>query len=166
MTYPHLLTVIAPRHVARGDEITRAIEASGLKYARRSKHQAINAETQIYLADTMSEMGLFYSLCPIAVIGGSFVPIGGHNPIEAAQFDCAIIFGPHMFKTAGLAQEFLRAQAALQLNNGNEIAFAVDRLLTQPDERKKLAQTARLLADNKRVILDHIVAELSPFLQA
>jgi 3-deoxy-D-manno-octulosonic-acid transferase len=165
-TRPDLLTIIVPRHTARGDEIAHLIKASGLSYARRSKNDAIHKDTQIYLADTMSELGLFYRLCPITVIGGSFVPIGGHNPIEAAQFESAIIFGPHMFKTKGLVQEFLRAEAALQLQHANELAFAVDRLMTLPDERKKQAQTARLLADQKRHILDQIIDEMAPWLKS
>ena len=93
---PDMLTVIVPRHAIRGNEVAHILETQGLRVARRSKGDAITSETQIYLADTMGELGLFYRLSPIAVIGGSFVRVGGHNPIEAAQLGAAIIFGPFM----------------------------------------------------------------------
>jgi 3-deoxy-D-manno-octulosonic-acid transferase len=162
--HPRVLTVIVPRHVARGDEIARLLDGAGLRFARRSRGEALTADTAVYLADTMGELGLFYSLCPIAVVGGSFVRIGGHNPIEPAQLGGAIIFGPYMYKNSEIAREFLFAQAALQLQNDNEIAFAVDRLLTDAPEREKRAQAARLLADQKRHVLDQIVRELDVWL--
>ena len=162
--HPGLLTIIVPRHAVRGDEIAKLAADADLRVARRSHSEAITHQAQIYLADTMGELGLFYSLCPIAVIGGSFVQIGGHNPIEAAQLNAAIIVGPYMYKTLGILREFLNEQAVLQVQHANEIAFAVDRLLSQPHERDRLAQAARLLADSKRHILDLMINELEPWL--
>ncbi|MDR3423835.1 MAG: 3-deoxy-D-manno-octulosonic acid transferase [Alphaproteobacteria bacterium] len=155
-----LLTVIVPRHAVRGDEVARLLEESGLRFARRSKGEAILPDTEVYLADTMGELGLFYALCPVAVMGGSFVRTGGHNPIEAAQAGAAIVFGPYMYNFSEIAREFLLAQAAVQLQHANEIAFAVDRLLADPLERNRRAQAARLLAEEKRSILNRIVGEM------
>jgi len=163
--HPRLLTIIAPRHAARGEEIARLLQASGLRFARRSKGEDIDADTQIYLADTMGEMGLFYALCPIAVMGGSFVRVGGHNPIEPAQLGAAIIFGPYMYNFTEITREFLNAQAAVQVQHENEIAFSVDRLLTHAEERDRRIQSARLLADQKRYILDQIIVEMEPWLK-
>jgi len=163
--HPRLITVIAPRHAVRGDEVAQLLKASGLRFARRSKGEVISEDTQIYLADTMGEMGLLYALCPIAVLGGSFVPTGGHNPIEAAQLGSAIIFGPYMFNFSEIAREFILAQAAVPLHHDNEIAFAVDRLLANPQERDRHVQAARLLADQKRYILDQIIVEMEPYLR-
>ncbi len=94
--WPQLLTIIVPRHAVRGGVIAEKIAASKLPFVRRSKNEAIVPETQIYLADTMGELGLFYRLCPIVVMGASFASGGGHNLIEPAQLGAAIIFGPHM----------------------------------------------------------------------
>ena len=163
--HPRLLTVIAPRHAVRGDEIAQLIAAAGLHCARRSKGEAMGADTQIYLADTMGELGLFYALCPVAVLGGSFVRTGGHNPIEAAQYGAAIIFGPHIYNFSEITREFILAQAAIHLQHANEIAFAVDRLLSQSDERERRVHAARLLADQKSYILDQIIAEMEPWLK-
>jgi 3-deoxy-D-manno-octulosonic-acid transferase len=162
---PDLLTVIVPRHAVRGDEISQLAQAQGLRVARRSAHEAITPQTQIYLADTMGELGLFYRLCPITVVGGSFVPVGGHNPIEPALLGTAIIFGPSMFNFAEVAREFVLVDAARQLQHDNELAFAIDFLLSDPAERSNRAYAARVLADQKRHVVDRIIVELEPWLK-
>ena len=83
--FPALLTVIVPRHPDRGNAIARMIAASGLKSALRSREELPTAATDIYVADTMGELGLFYRLSPIVFMGGSLVEHGGQNPIEAVK---------------------------------------------------------------------------------
>ena len=163
--HPGLLTVIVPRHAARGEEIEQLLKAADLRTARRSKNEPLAADTQIYLADTMGELGLFYRLCPIAVLGGSFVRVGGHNPIEPAQLGAAVIYGPYMYNFLEIVREFGFAQAAAQLQHANEIPFAVDSLLSNPMERDKRIHAARILADQKRHILDQIIVEMDPWLR-
>ncbi len=163
---PNLLTVIAPRHAVRGDEIAALLQSAGLRFARRSAGERIGADTQIYLADTMGELGLFYSLSPLAVLGGSFVPVGGHNPIEPAQLGAAVVFGPYMYNFSEISREFLSAQAAVALTQDYEIAATVDHLLTDSAARENLAQAARLLAEEKRHIIDKIIIEMEPWLRA
>ena len=160
-----VLTVIAPRHAVRGDEIAQSLTKAGLRFARRSKNETVSADTQIYLADTMGELGLLYSACPVAVVGGSFVPVGGHNPVEPAQLGAAILFGPHMYNFSEIAREFVASQAGRQVQHDNEIAFNVEALLIQKQERDKLTHAAKLLADQKRYILDQFVAAMEPWLR-
>ena len=162
---PPLLTVIVPRHAVRGDDIAQLLNEAGLRVARRSKAEAITPDTQVYLADTMGELGLFYSLCPVTVLGGSFVRVGGHNPIEPAQLGSAILFGPYMHNFSEITREFLSAQAAVALTGDAEIAFTVNRLLAHPEERERRTQAAHLLAEQKRHILDQIVTELEHWLK-
>lgn len=164
--WPGLLTVIVPRHAVRGDEIARLLDTSALPYARRSKEDPISLRTEIYLADTMGELGLFYRLGSIVAMGGSFKPVGGHNPIEPAQLGCAIIFGPHMYNFTEVAREFINHQAAIPLQHDNELAFTVDRLLAAPDDRTQYAQSARVLADQKRYVLDQVLGALEPWLRS
>lgn len=163
--WPNLLTIIVPRHAVRGDEIAKQISDKTIPFARRSKQEQITPETTVYLADTMGELGLFYRLCPIACIGGSFTPIGGHNPIEPAQLGCAIVFGPHMHNFLEVTREFLQQRAALQIQNANELSFVIDRLLTNASDRTDYAQNARRLADQKHHILDQILETLEPWLK-
>ena len=164
-TLPDVLTVIVPRHPNRGDEIVKLAATAGLRVARRSTGEPPVPATDIYFADTMGELGLFYSLCPVAVIGGSFAPMGCHNLIEPAQLGVgAIVFGPSVYNCAEIAQEFVHRQAALQLNHANELAFTVQRLLTEPVAARILADNARTLAAEKAHVLPAILAELTPWL--
>ncbi|MDD3370932.1 MAG: 3-deoxy-D-manno-octulosonic acid transferase [Alphaproteobacteria bacterium] len=162
--HPDCLTIIAPRHPHRGDEIAESIKAAGLTCARRSKGEEISSDTQIYLADTLGEMGLLYALSPIAVMGGSFADIGGHNPIEPAQLGSAIVFGPHMYNFSEIEREFVVEGAAMRITTAGEIAPAVDFLWSEEATRKKQAESARLLAERKRSILKKIILELDPWI--
>jgi 3-deoxy-D-manno-octulosonic-acid transferase len=164
--WPSLLTIIAPRHAVRGNEVAADIQQQGLIMSRRSQDQAITPQTDIYLADTMGELGLLYRLSPLCALGGSFTPVGGHNPIEPAQLSCAIIFGPHMFNFSAIAQEFILQKAAIPLQHENELFYALDRLLATPDERARYGLTARLLADQKQNVLVQIIDKLRPMLNA
>ncbi len=162
--WPDLLTVIVPRHAVRGDEIAQRLTELGVIFARRSKGDAITPQTEIYLADTMGELGLFYRLCSVVVMGGSFVPIGGHNPVEPAQLDASIVFGPSMFNFSAIAREFVADKAAIQIKNVGELPAVLDRLLGNPIERINLARAAQQLAEQKRKVLDEIVDLLRPWL--
>jgi 3-deoxy-D-manno-octulosonic-acid transferase len=163
---PGLLTIIVPRHAVRGNEVAEIIGQHGLAGARRSKKESITSQTDVYLADTMGELGLFYRLCRVALIGGSFTGAGGHNPVEAAQLDCAIIFGPHMYNFSAMAREFIRERAAVQLRHADEIPATVHRMLGVPGERRNYAASARRLADDKRHVLDEVLKALAPWLDA
>ena len=92
---PDLLTVIVPRHPERGPFIARLLEGANLKVALRSEGKLPEAGTDIYIADTIGELGLFYNLVPVALIGGSLVPHGGQNPVEAIKLGAAVVTGPH-----------------------------------------------------------------------
>ena len=98
--FPSLLSVVVPRHPDRGQGVARAIAASGLHVALRSREELPIATTDIYVADTMGELGLFYRLAPIVFMGGSLVSHGGQNPIEAIKLGAAIVHGPNVFNFA------------------------------------------------------------------
>ncbi|MDD3029032.1 MAG: 3-deoxy-D-manno-octulosonic acid transferase [Alphaproteobacteria bacterium] len=161
----NLLTIIAPRHPSRGDDIVALIEKTNLSYARRSKNKPIKAETDVYLADTMGEMGLFYALSPVTVVGGSFAGTGGHNPIEPAQLGSVVLFGPSMENFSEIAAEFLHAGAAMAFEDEVSLAKALGRLFSDDTERAALAKAARLLAERKGSIMDAILAEIAPWLK-
>ena len=95
--FPSLLTIIVPRHPDRGEAIAGVVAASGLHVALRSREELPIATTDIYVADTMGELGLFYRLAPIVFMGGSLVEHGGQNPIEAVKLGASIVHGPHVF---------------------------------------------------------------------
>jgi len=160
--FPDLLTVIAPRHPARGEEIAALVKAQGLSLARRSLGENLTPETAIYLADTMGEMGLFYRLSKVCCLAGSFT-WGGHNPVEPAQLGCAIVFGPQMKNFAIMADDILGAAAAIQVEDETELAEVLERLLRNQEEACALATTAHNWAEAKHGILDETMALLEPY---
>lgn len=160
-----LLTIIAPRHPGRADSIGASLGAGGLTVARRSRGEAITAATDIYLADTLGELGLFYRLAGIAFIGGSIARKGGHNPLEAALLGCAVLHGPDMRNCAAMTQALAAAGAALVVADAAALAAAVGRLLDDAAERDALAAAATGVATGNAAVLDAVLRHLAPWLE-
>jgi len=125
---PELLTVIVPRHPQRFEAVANKITERGLVLHRWSalaeSDAMIEPETDIYLADTLGELGLFYRLADIAFVGGSMASHGGHNPLEAAQLDCAVLHGPDMANFATVARQLADASAARMIQDTEDLAAA------------------------------------------
>lgn len=162
--HPRLLTIIVPRHPARGDRIEVMLAERGLCVTRRSRTEPITGQTDIYLADTMGELGLFYALAGIAFVGGSIAAKGGHNPFEAARLDCAVLHGPHIANCAGMAAELDAAGAAETVRDAEELAQAVSALLHNPQLRAARAAAGRRVAGAGLAILDTVLCQLAPWL--
>ncbi|HYM72913.1 MAG TPA: 3-deoxy-D-manno-octulosonic acid transferase [Stellaceae bacterium] len=159
-----LLTIIAPRHPARGDDISAMVRAQGLRLARRSLGEAIAPGTDIYLADTFGELGVFYSLAGIAFIGGSLVDKGGHNPFEAARLDCAVLFGPHTANCTAMADALTAAAAAEIVADADGLARAVSLLLADASLRAVRVQCAARAVAAGAGTLDAVLERLAPWL--
>src|SRR5580704_9532424 len=130
--FPSLLTVIVPRHPDRGEVIARTIGATGLHVALRSREELPTATTDIYVADTMGELGLFYRLAPIVFMGGSLVEHGGQNPIEAIKLGASVIHGPHVFNFTDVYEALDSAGGAKQADTHEALAKELGRLLADP----------------------------------
>ena len=159
-----LLTIVVPRHPERGEEVAELLRARGLATARRSRGETPAADTQVYLADTLGELGLFYRLAGLAFLGGSLVPVGGHNPVEPARLGCAVVFGPQMTNFAAIAERFLHEEAAVQVAGADELAPAIGRFLNDGDGRRELAGRGQTVAEREAGVLDRVLQELDPFL--
>jgi len=162
--HPDLLTVIVPRHVKRGASIANLARGAGLTAALRSGGSPPSDRDQIYIVDAMGELGLWYRLAPIACIGGSLTPVGGHNPIEAAQLDCALLYGPHMFSMPGITAELQAANAAWVVEDAPSLARAVARLLKDRATSQAMAIAAREVAERNRDVIDRAFAALDPLM--
>jgi len=158
------LTIIVPRHPARGDKIAAIARAAGLAVAQRSSGALPAAATAVYVADSMGELGLFYRLAPVAFVGGSLVPHGGQNVLEPARLGAAIIHGPHMTNFAAIVAELAAAGAAVPVGDADALADAVLRLLADDALRTRQAEAARRIALGKDDVLDAVLARLAPFL--
>jgi 3-deoxy-D-manno-octulosonic-acid transferase len=161
-----LLTIIAPRHPARGEGIVAMLRARGLATARRSAREPIAAETAVYLVDTLGELGLFYRLARIAFIGGSLFGGGGHNPFEAARLGCAVLHGPDMSNCAPMAAALGAAGAAETVGDAGALAGVVSALLADPERRMQRAAAGARAVAAASGVLDTVLARLSPWLDA
>ncbi|MSP31271.1 MAG: 3-deoxy-D-manno-octulosonic acid transferase [Pseudolabrys sp.] len=162
--FPGLLTLIAPRHPERGQGVGKIATAAGLKARLRSRGELPDASTDIYVADTMGELGVIYRVAPAVFVGGSLVRHGGQNPIEAAKLGAAILHGPYVWN-------FAEIYSALDNVHGAELVTDADRLtagfgawLGNPDARAQVATTARATVDALGGALDRTLQSLDPYL--
>lgn len=139
---PDLLLILAPRHPDRAAEVAEVLAAQGLTFARRMVGALPDTTMQVYLADTLGEMGLWYRLAPVAFIGGSLVPVGGHNPYEPAAVGSAMIAGPHVQNFASVFCDLDRAGGVTRVRDATTLAAAVVALL-QADRAADQASRAR-----------------------
>jgi 3-deoxy-D-manno-octulosonic-acid transferase len=162
--HPGLLTIIAPRHPDRGDMVAAMLGGRGLSLARHARGEPIAADTEIYLVDTIGELGLFYRLAGVAFVGGSLVAKGGHNPFEAARLDCAVLHGPDTGNCAAMAVALAEAGAAEMVSDADELARAVSALLSDRRLRAARAAAGVRAAAAGGAVFDTVLAALAPWL--
>lgn len=161
---PGLLTMIAPRHPARGDAVADLLQSRGLAVARRSAGDRAAPETAVYLADTLGEMGLLFRLAPVVFVGGSLVPHGGHNPIEPAQLGCAVLYGPHMGTFTDMTGPLEDGGGARPVPDAAGLEAAVAALLADPAAAAAMAARAGSVARSLEGTLDRALEALAPLL--
>jgi 3-deoxy-D-manno-octulosonic-acid transferase len=162
--FPSLLTVIVPRHPDRGEAIARMIAASGLHVALRSREELPTATTDIYVADTMGELGLFYRLAPIVFMGGSLVERGGQNPIEAVKLGASIVHGPHVFNFTDVYEALDSAGGARRADTVEALVKQLGQLLADPAARELSVAASGRVVEQLGGALDRTLAALEPYL--
>jgi 3-deoxy-D-manno-octulosonic-acid transferase len=162
--FPSLLTVIVPRHPGRGEAIAGAIAASGLHVGLRSREGLPTAATDIYVADTMGELGLFYRLSPVVFMGGSLVEHGGQNPIEAVKLGASIVHGPHVFNFSDVYEALDSAGGARQADTQEALIKQLGKLLADSAERNLSVAAAERVVSQLGGALDRTLAALEPYL--
>jgi 3-deoxy-D-manno-octulosonic-acid transferase len=162
--FPSLLSVVVPRHPDRGEAIARDIAAAGLQVGLRSREQLPTATTDIYVADTMGELGLFYRLAPIVFMGGSLVPHGGQNPIEAIKLGASIVHGPHTFNFTDVYEALDNAGGARQADSQETLVKQLGQLLADPVARETSATASSRVVEQLGGALERTLAALEPYL--
>ena len=162
--FPGLLTVIVPRHPDRGGAIARMIEGAGLNPALRSHEDLPTATTDIYVADTMGELGLFYRLAPIVFMGGSLVEHGGQNPIEAIKLGASVIHGPHVFNFTDVYDALDAAGGARRADTQDALIKQFGQLLADPDLREAVLAASEHVVDQLGGALERTLSALEPYL--
>ena len=159
-----LLTLIVPRHPDRSGVIGSLIEAAGHPVVRRSQGALPDAQTTVYLADTMGELGTLYAVAEAAFVGGSLVPIGGHNPIEPVMLGKPVILGPHSFAFRDEVAFLLSEGGARRIDGAEGLAPGVAELLSDPIGQRRLERIGHRVRDTGAAILDAAVATVESLL--
>ena len=163
-SFPRLLTIIAPRHPDRGRGIVEIARAAQLPVKLRSRGELPDADTDIYVADTMGELGLMYRLAPIVFVGGSLARHGGQNPIEPIKLGAAILHGPHVWNFAEIYAALDEAHGAEQVTDVGKLAVRAGAWLTDAGERAAVVAAARATVATLGGALDRTLAALEPYL--
>jgi 3-deoxy-D-manno-octulosonic-acid transferase len=163
-TFPGLLTILVPRHPGRGASITGIARKAGLTFALRSLGELPGRETEIYIADTLGELGLVYRIAPIVFIGGSLVSHGGQNPIEAAKLGAAIVHGPHVWNFTEIYSVLDAAGGAEMVLNTGKLTVRIGAWLKDEEARGQAARAGLKAMDPLVGALERTVAALDPYL--
>jgi 3-deoxy-D-manno-octulosonic-acid transferase len=161
---PDLLTMIAPRAPGRGDALAADIRRRGLGVAQRSRREPPDAGCEVYLADTLGELGLLYRLAWVALVGGSLVPHGGQNPLESARLGCPTLLGPHTQNFAEIVARLARVGAVRRVADGPDLVVALTALLPDRARRARMAAQGLQMADEVAMAGQETLAKLGPLL--
>jgi 3-deoxy-D-manno-octulosonic-acid transferase len=156
--FPDLCLILAPRHPERGDAVEDMVTAAGLTCNRRSRGDAPGA--QVYLADTLGELGLWYAMTDIVFLGGSLLPIGGHNPFEVAQAGAAVLSGTHVAAFAETYTQLEAEGAAHFVEDGDDLTATLANLLSTSHELTGMTDAAKRFVAAQDDQLDGIAARL------
>jgi 3-deoxy-D-manno-octulosonic-acid transferase len=162
--FPGLLTIIVPRHPERGQQVAQLTEASGFRAAVRTRDQLPSGATEVYVADTLGELGLFYRLAPLVFVGGSLVNHGGQNPIEPIKLGAAVVHGPHVGNFAEIYRALDEAGGAKLAADGEALVKQLGGWLDDRDARQRASVAGRGVVDRLGGALDKTMAALEPYL--
>ncbi|MCB1494552.1 MAG: 3-deoxy-D-manno-octulosonic acid transferase [Bauldia sp.] len=164
--HPGLLTIIVPRHPHRGAELVAAFAGNGLSIACRSSGQQPTPSTDIYLADTLGELGLFYRIAPVAFVGGSLVDHGGQNPIEPVVLGTAVLHGPHIQNFADVYEALDKLTAGCRVVDAGKLAESASILIADARARERCVTNAQAALSPFRGALERTMVALKPVLRS
>jgi 3-deoxy-D-manno-octulosonic-acid transferase len=162
-TFPRLLTIIAPRHPDRGPGIVEIARDAGLTASLRSRGKLPEAQDDIYVVDTLGELGLVYRLAPIVFMGGSLASHGGQNPVEPIKLGAAVLHGPHVWNFAELYEALDTARGAELIGDVGRLTVRVGALLTDAKERAAITGAARETVERLGGALERTLTALDPY---
>ena len=163
--HPELLLVLVPRHPERFAAVREMIKKARLSFIKRTGQQRCEASTQVFLGDTMGELPMFYAASDVAFVGGSLVPIGGHNLLEPAALGLPVISGPHVFNAQDIADMFIDLGACQIVTDPVELAAAVSELLADSGKAAEVGGKGLEIVRQNRGALTRLLELLDPLLE-
>jgi len=165
--FADLLLVLVPRHPERFETVARLCQQRGFRIERRSEQRkTVALDTAILVGDTMGELLLFHAAADVAYIGGSLVPLGGQNLLEAAAVGTPVVFGPHMFNFSEISRMSLERGAGRQVQDSAGLAAAIGDYLADPQARRAAGDAGRALVEENRGALARTLALVQRLLKA
>jgi 3-deoxy-D-manno-octulosonic-acid transferase len=159
------LLLLVPRHPDRFRAVAELLSSRGLRFTRRSSGSLPDAATQVVLVDSVGELAALYASADVAFVGGSLVPIGGHNLLEPAALGVPVLTGPHQSNGKDIARLLLEQGAALEVDDARTLAAAVARLLGDPKERERIGAIGRHIVESNRGSVARLLEVIEPLLQ-
>jgi 3-deoxy-D-manno-octulosonic-acid transferase len=163
--YPDALLVLVPRHRDRFEEVAALLRRRGLAFISRSSRTSMREDVSVFLLDTLGELMTFYAAADVAFVGGSLVPIGGHNLLEPAALSLPILIGPHNFNGEDIARLFIDVGAARVVTTAGELADQLALLIGQPEERTRMGAAGRRAVDENRGALARLLGLIDPLVR-
>jgi 3-deoxy-D-manno-octulosonic-acid transferase len=168
--HSHLILILAPRHLVRLEEVERILEKESMSWVRRTSlamdqdHQKQKEPPEVILLDTMGELMSLYSLGTLVFVGGSLVPIGGHNPLEPLFFKKCVLFGPYMFHFLEISRRLVEEGGAIQANGIEDLSTHMKRLLKDVRTRRDTGERGYQFLKRHQGATERIFKEMRPFL--
>jgi 3-deoxy-D-manno-octulosonic-acid transferase len=163
---PDALLLLVPRHKDRFVAVAELLARRGVRFARRSSGSAVPAAdgSEVLLVDTVGELALLYASADVAFVGGSLVPIGGHNLLEPAALGLPVLTGPFQFNSREIAMLLVRRGAVLEVSDARDLAAALRRLFDDPTERQRIGAIGREIVASNRGSVARLLALMEPWL--
>ena len=157
---PNTLLVLVPRHPERFNAVEKLCEKRGWTVTRRSVQKSARVGTDVFLLDSLGELKLYYATVDVAFIGGSLVPTGGHNMLEAAALSVPVIFGPFVHNFTEISERLLSMQAAFQVDNAGELASRVIGLLEHSEKRDQMGSAGREFVEQNKGAVNKVAERI------
>jgi len=162
--FPDALLVLIPRHPERFAVVRSLLHKQGYIFVSRTDGLPCTSDTEIFLGDTMGEVPLFYAASQVAYVGGTLVPVGGHNLLEPAALARPVITGPHLFNTRDIADKFEKLGASVTVNTAGQLGTAVADMFADPETAADIGRRGRELVSQNKGALDRLMHLLQPLL--
>ena len=162
---PGALLLLVPRHPQRFAAVADLLTAQGVRFERRSERADVSAATEVLLVDTVGELGFLYAAVDVAFVGGSLVPVGGHNLLEPAALGVPVVTGPYQSNAREIAALLVREGAVLTVGDAQALAAAVSELLSDPERRRRVGESGRRVVEENRGSLERLLGLIQALLE-
>jgi 3-deoxy-D-manno-octulosonic-acid transferase len=164
-SFPDLSLIIGPREAHRFDEVYYLARGLGFRAIRRTELPAENQEYNVFILNTLGELGQVYGLADVAFVGGSLASIGGHNVLEPAFFGMPVLFGPYTYNFAAMSQLLIKCGGGKMVADESELLHAMVELLGKKNKREQMGERAKRFVEQNQGALERVIGILKPYLE-